>query len=255
MNHRVFGKLAIFLVVALALAPAVAGAYALQSVYFDRQDKGLGVQVTSSGNTLTGGYAGAFTVSVIDENDALLLDENGNTDWFTAFCIEPDQSAGIGENMNYDVELVAPSLVQGGLESAWLMEYADIYTDETYADYRIGALQLAIWEVIKDYTPTYDFDLSSGEFFWTDISNQNGWFKAETGELAGLYLDNLRNYFDPTGLDGMYAASLSDGYQDFMTTVPGIGGAVPTPEPGSMVLLAFGLLGMAGVGRKLHRKN
>jgi hypothetical protein len=254
MNHRVFGKLAILLVVAVAMAPAVAGAYALQSVYFNQYDQGRGVQVTSSGQTYIGDLARGFTVSVIDENDALLLDENGDTDWFTAFCIEPDKNAGIGENLNYDVELVAPSLVQGGLESAWLMEYADGYTDDAYADYRIGALQLAIWEVIKDYNSAYDFDLSSGEFFWTDISDQNGWFKAETGELAGLYLDNLRNYFDPTGLDGMYAASLTGDYQDFIVNIPNIN-PVPTPEPGTMVLLAFGLMGMAGVGRKLQRKN
>lgn len=251
MNRRIFRNAAILLCIAIGIVPAAAGAYSLDSVYFNQNDQGKNVRVTTSGHTYTGGYAGAFTVSVIDENDAALLDETGNTDWFTAFCIEPDQDAKIGSHVNYDVDLVAPSLVQGGLEAAWLMEYSSQYTSAEYENYRIGALQLAIWEVIKDYNADYDFDLTGGDFFWTDISDEKSWFKAETGELAGMYLDNLRNYFDPAGLDGLYAASLNDNHQDFMINVPGIG-AAPVPEPASMVLFAFGLIGMAGLGRKFR---
>jgi hypothetical protein len=233
------------LCVAVAIAPAAAGAYSLNSVYFNWSDVEQGMAKNDGQGQYM--FASDFNVSIMDENDAYLLDENGQMDWFTAFCIEPDQMAKTGYNANYEVDFVAPSTVQGGLETAWLMENAERYTPEEYAAHSMGALQFAIWKVVKDYTADYDFDLTGGNFYWTGISE-------ETGDLAGMYLDSLRDYFDPTGLDGMYAASLHGDYQDFMVAVPGIN-AVPTPEPGSMVLLAFGLLGMAGVGRKLQHKN
>lgn len=245
MKTQFFGKLAFFFVLAIGIFPAVAGAYALTSVTYDWRDIET-ARVMNNGRSMDA-HAVDLNVSVIDENDAMVLDENGQKDWFTAFCIEPDQMAKTGKNVKYDVELVAPSMVQGGLEAAWLMENAARYTPDEYASNSIGALQFAIWKVVKDYDAGYDFDLTGGNFYWTDISQK-------TGDLAGMYLDSLRNDFDPTGLDGLYAASLHGDYQDFMIAVPGIG-AAPVPEPASMVLLAFGLIGIAGMGRKFNRKK
>jgi hypothetical protein len=245
MKTQFFGKLAFFLVLAIGVVPAAAGAYSLNSV-LPNWGNLESARVVNNGRADTA-YALDITVSVIDENDAILLDENGQKDWFTAFCIEPDQRAKTGRNANYDVELVAPSMVQGGLESAWLMENMDRYTPDEYASHSMAALQFAIWKVVKDYNTDYSFDLSGGNFYWTNI-------RKKTGELASMYLDNLRNYFDPTGLDGMYAASLHGDHQDFMIAAPGIG-AAPVPEPASMVLLAFGLIGVAGMGRKFNRKK
>jgi hypothetical protein len=244
MKTHFFGKLAFFLVLAICIAPAVAGAYSLDSVYFNWSEVEQGMAKNDGQGQYM--FASNFNVSVMDDNDAHLLDEYGQMDWFTAFCIEPDQAAKIGYKANYEVDLVAPSTVQGGLETAWLMENAEEYTPEEYADHSMGALQFAIWKVVKDYNAGYDFDLTGGNFYWTGISEK-------TGQLAGLYLDSLRNNFDATGLDGLYAASLHGDYQDFMIALPGVN-AVPTPEPGSMILLAFGLIGMAGVGRKFQRK-
>jgi hypothetical protein len=240
MNQRFLVKLAMVLCVTVAIAPAVAGAYTLEKVNFNWDDQYEGKAVYNGKTKKL--PASNFSVSILDENDAFLLGEDGKPDWFTAFCLEPLQTAG---KKNVDVDLVAPSTLQGGLESAWLVENADDYTEDEFKKYSMAALQFAIWEVMMDYDAGHLYDLRGGDFVYTKMPG-------ETEYLAGLYLGALKDSFSSAGLDEMYSVSQTGKFQDFIINVPG---TAPVPEPGTMVLLAFGLIGMAGFGRKFRRQN
>lgn len=184
--------------------------------------------------------AGTFSTTFVDDNDAALLNADGG-EWFTAFCVEPGQYAATGSHISSDVELVNPSLVGGGLEAAWL--YENYYVSDNSE--ALTALQLAIWEVMVDDGEAYD--LNSGNL---TVNSARG----DAKNLATTYLAALTSDFDATGLDDLYRISQNPTKQDFIVNIPstnfGGGDAAATPEPGTIVLLSLGVLGLVGVGRK-----
>ncbi|MCP4110620.1 MAG: PEP-CTERM sorting domain-containing protein [Desulfobacteraceae bacterium] len=218
--------LSIFLcVVFLMPFTALAGSYTIDDISFT---KAAEVKVELNGsNDPHSSNVGAFTVSFKEFDDV-----------FTAFCIDPDQPISTGQNQNLPVELVPVSTVTGGLEAAWLLqEYGN--------DMDAGAMQVALWEVVKDT----DYDLTSGDFILTESPDT-------MRNLANEYLNNLAANFDADGLDALFMASKHPEKQDliYLGTIFGDNtSAVVTPEPGTMFLLCFGILGLVGLRKKIRK--
>ncbi|MCP4345718.1 MAG: PEP-CTERM sorting domain-containing protein [Desulfobacterales bacterium] len=218
--------LSIFLcVVFLMPFTALAGSYTIDDIGFTKAAK-VKFELNGS-NDPHSSKVGTFTVSFKEFDDV-----------FTAFCIDPDQPISTGQNQNLPVELVPVSTVTGGLEAAWLLqEYGN--------DMDAGAMQVALWEVVKD---SGNYDLNSGDF----ILKSSGSIR----DLANEYLDNLAANFDDDGLDALFMASKHPKKQDLIylgTVVGDDTSAVVTPEPGTMFLLCFGLLGLVGLRKKIRK--
>ncbi len=168
--------LAILFVVFLMPFSALASTYTIDNINFNSAGS-VNIELNGS-NKPHDSSVGTFTVSFAE------LDKS-----FTAFCIDPDQPIKSGSNKNLPVELVPVSTVPGGLEAAWLLqEYGD--------DMDAGAMQVALWEVVKDT----DYDLDSGNFILNSASNN------KMRGLANDYLDDLAANFDATGLNALFMA-------------------------------------------------
>jgi hypothetical protein len=161
------------------------------------------------------GFTGEITYNFTPMNNTQLL---------PTFCIE--RNINVVVPGSYDARYVALS---GGLvQAAYLIEkYAPLVHGaySTYSVLETGvALQLAVWK-LDGFDPTGDFPT--------------------TGALYNLYQTFLNDDGTPTG--NWVVAQLYKGnteYQDILVNVP---------EPSALLLFGFGLLGLAGVRRKLKK--
>jgi len=229
---------------ALYLVPAMAGAATI-----DFTGLGKAEVVSLGGERVVNAWAGELNWIWLSGQPASMADA------FYTYCVDlkADETDHQGIAVRTTDEMTG-STPNVGQKAAWLFNTyaAAIHDDYSAASKsRAAGLQLAIWEVLYD-TPSqntiYEVDGSKagkGNFYATGL-----YTSAAAISYGNLYLQSLlgtgTSYLsaDATWLD-------SDNAKYGMTGGPGQDQiASSVPEPGTLVLLAAGLLGIAGTRRK-----
>jgi hypothetical protein len=196
-------------------------------------------------------HAGASIIEArVEHNNAYVTYSYGSTsyNWYTEYLLSNGTTenhfpfdAFCIENVIANQNMAEYTLVSPGdspfdttryNQAAWI---ADQYYNGIWANYNKSEVQSAIWEVV--FETNASFDINGGVF---KISNARGVVNLTSisSILSTVSAADLAAY----DFSGIKIAQI-DGYQDFIIKTP-------APEPATMLLLGFGLLGVAGIGRR-----
>jgi len=142
-----------------------------------------------------------------------------------SFCVDLENFIGLPTE--YEVELLSSDQLSHGSRAAWLY---NVYAPAAGTAVKASALQLAIWDVVYDNGD----GLGTGAFRYTGGLSSQTVTEANSLLAASVGKSSTAGYLKPTGTYG----------QAMLHTVP---------EPGTLGLLGFGLLSLAGL--KFRRRR
>jgi hypothetical protein len=241
-------KKVIFLLITLALVPAIASAGSIVEKWTATGSLVITVQ-TTDGIKQLGTKTGWTDITVID---AIGMDPLVAGPSYEAYCVDLfhwSNSTGAGANTDdllhwnlWDKDPTPLTAPNRAAAASWLLNY---YVGGSVA-HDNSALQIAIWEVLYE-TGTPGAGLNP----WNPTGGSVSFSDNAFNSIAQGYLDiafNSGALGNATGAIWIVTdnpVTNSNGYyQDFATVTP-------VPEPGSLLFLGSGMIGLAAViGRR-----
>jgi PEP-CTERM motif len=216
-------------------------------------------------------FGGGVDVQLVDRPAALIDDGKAGAFWGTlsaapgysllstpnammsgvgfTFCVELTQQAVFGLNPSYAVlDPATGAYPSWGASAAGISNQLDklmslaipsiaAAPDAASLQTRLGALQLSIWEVIYDYSPSFAYSISGGSLKFNtgaEVAAQfNAWLAAPTLSAAV-----------PTA---HYAVISSAETQDLLVV------STPVPEPRSWLLMGLGVVALTCLAKRHAR--
>jgi len=211
------------------------------------------------------GYDGnAFNITYNSHEKAMIAGKlsvklENSTEWLPAFCVDLGTKLYSGENY-FEIFESPSNNLSNGKYVEWIMNYAlslpEIKDDKHYAG---AGLQLAIWEVLYDFNPSstddsYSLSRVSGNFFYNPSLEYTDTIYTDTyyDKYIAALISQMQTLGSIPNSSGKYVVAdlykningVNVNGQDIIIAV--------VPEPTTLMLLSFGLLGLSAVGR---RKN
>lgn len=153
---------------------------------------------------------------------------------FVSWCVDILQDTYLNNPSLNDYTLVSAASVSqiGAVRADALARLATLYLGQVQNGASAGAFQLAVWEIVYENTGTA-YNIASGNFSAYGANNSSiALAQTWLGNLAAVSTYNVNVWSSPTRQDLAVFTSV--------------------PEPGTLGLLAIGLIGL-GIGKR--RKN